>query len=149
MRHWSIRSPGRTRAVAGARTTRWSPTTPPPASSVLRDAQPHDHRRLVRRGGLHGRAGTRHPVHLGRRGRLRPHPAQHPRFANREEDRMNITGSAVSTGYVLTGYVDPPTDLVAYSWAEPFFCGLMGLAVLAALVWAVTKRESILVALHP
>jgi hypothetical protein len=49
----------------------------------------------------------------------------------------------------LTGYVEPPTDLVAYSWAEPFFCGLMGLIVLVALVWAIAKREWILVALLP
>lgn len=57
---------------------------------------------------------------------------------------MNATG-----GIGPTGYVDPPTDLVAYSWAEPFFCGLMGLVVLAALVWAVVRREWILVALLP
>lgn len=49
----------------------------------------------------------------------------------------------------ITGYVDPPTDLVAYGWAEPFFCGLMGLVVLVALAWAVARREWILVALLP
>lgn len=48
-----------------------------------------------------------------------------------------------------TGYVAPPTDLVAYSWAEPFFCALMGVVVLAALVWAIARKEWILVVLLP
>jgi hypothetical protein len=48
---------------------------------------------------------------------------------------------------MLTGYVDPPTELVADSWAEPAFCGLMGAVILAAVIWAVAKREWILVVL--
>jgi hypothetical protein len=50
---------------------------------------------------------------------------------------------------LLTGFVDPPRELVAYSWAEGFFCGLMGLVVLAALVYAGIKREWLLFALLP
>jgi hypothetical protein len=46
-----------------------------------------------------------------------------------------------------TGYIEPPTELVAYGWAEPAFCGLMGAIVLAAVIWAVAKREWILVVL--
>lgn len=55
-----------------------------------------------------------------------------------------------NAGYVPgSEYVDPPTDLNAYSWAEPLFCGLMGLIVLGALWWAIAKREWILVVLLP
>lgn len=49
----------------------------------------------------------------------------------------------------ITGFVDPPRDLVAFSWAEPFFTGLMALIVLAALAWAIAKREWTLVVLLP
>jgi len=48
---------------------------------------------------------------------------------------------------LITGYVNPPTQLVADGWAEGFFCGLMGVVVLAAIGWAVVKREWILIVL--
>jgi hypothetical protein len=50
---------------------------------------------------------------------------------------------------MITGYVDPPTTLVADSWAELFFCCLMGAVVLAALGYAVAKREWVLAVLIP
>jgi hypothetical protein len=48
---------------------------------------------------------------------------------------------------VLAAFVQPPTDLVAHRGAEAFFCGLMGAVVLAAVIWAIKKREGVLVVL--
>lgn len=50
---------------------------------------------------------------------------------------------------LITGYVEPPRDLAAYSWAEPFFVGLMALITIGALAYAARRREWVLFALLP
>jgi hypothetical protein len=50
---------------------------------------------------------------------------------------------------LFTGFVEPPRDLTAYSWAETFFTALMALVTVIALIYAVRKREWVLLVLLP
>jgi hypothetical protein len=48
---------------------------------------------------------------------------------------------------MLIGSFSPPTDLVAHHGAEAFFTALMAAIIAAAFVWAVVRREPLLIVL--